>query len=32
VPFYLPMLVTLVLIAFVPALSLWLPSALGFAV
>lgn len=31
VPFYLPMLVTLVLIAFVPAVSLWLPGALGFA-
>ncbi|MGJ9403903.1 TRAP transporter large permease [Arthrobacter sp. KK5.5] len=29
-PFFIPMLVTLLVITFVPALSLWLPSLLGF--
>ena len=30
IPFFIPMLATLVIITFVPALSLWLPSLLGF--
>lgn len=30
-PFFIPMLATLLVITFVPALSLWLPSLLGFA-
>lgn len=30
VPFYVPMLVTLLVITFIPAVSLWLPGALGF--
>lgn len=30
VPFFIPMVVTLILITLVPALSLWLPGALGF--
>lgn len=29
-PFFIPMLLTLVVITFVPALSLWLPSVFGF--
>lgn len=29
-PFFVPMLITLFVITFVPALSLWLPSVLGF--
>jgi TRAP-type C4-dicarboxylate transport system permease large subunit len=29
-PFFIPMLATLVVIALVPALSLWLPSLMGF--
>ena len=29
-PFFIPMLATLVVIAPVPALSLWLPSLMGF--
>lgn len=29
-PFFIPMLATLVIITFVPALSLWLPTLLGF--
>jgi tripartite ATP-independent transporter DctM subunit len=29
-PFFIPMLVTLIIITFVPALSLWLPGLLGF--
>lgn len=29
-PFFLPMLATLVIITFVPALSMWLPALLGF--
>ena len=30
VPFFIPMLATLVIITFVPALSMWLPALLGF--
>lgn len=30
IPFFIPMVVTLILITLVPALSLWLPGALGF--
>jgi len=30
IPFFIPMLATLVIITFVPALSLWLPALLGF--
>jgi tripartite ATP-independent transporter DctM subunit len=30
-PFFIPMLATLLIITFVPALSLWLPALLGFA-
>ena len=29
-PFFIPMIITLLVITFVPALSLWLPSVLGF--
>lgn len=31
-PFFIPMLITLILISVVPFLSLWLPSLLGYAV
>lgn len=30
-PFFIPMMVTLLVITFVPALSLWLPALLGFS-
>lgn len=30
IPFFIPMLVTLIVITYVPALSLWLPAVLGF--